>query len=243
MPQIKTLIHLHTDYSYDSDITLDALARFVAAEGIGCVAVTDHDCIEGAMRFRQLTDAKVIIGEEVSTRDGHLIGLFLEEHVRAGMSAQDTALAIREQGGLVLLPHPFIRAIGCGLGSVSWKIAHLVDAVEVNNGQNLLRTPDRRAERFADRLGLIKYVGADSHMTMSIAPCYQEMGDFTTPQAFLSALASANLVRGRHPLKFFAATGYRLVLHGLGLPLPGEFGLNFHAAGRAPAVATVRTSR
>ena len=79
MTGIKTLIHLHTDYSYDSDISLPTLADFVQRERIGCVAVTDHDTIVGAQRFRHETDAKVIVGEEVSTRDGHLIGLFLDE--------------------------------------------------------------------------------------------------------------------------------------------------------------------
>ena len=226
MGRVKTLLHLHTDYSYDSDISLDILVRFVEAEGIGCVAVTDHDTIDGALRFRRRTQAQVIVGEEVSTRDGHLIGLFLQERVRPGMSARQTAETIREQGGLVLLPHPFVQAFSCGLGDVSWQIVDLVDAVEVNNAQNFLRRPDRRARRFADRHELVKFVGADSHMSMSIAPCYQMMPDFDGPEAFLESLQSAELIRGRHPLAYFAATGYRLVRYYIGLSLSGGFGAN-----------------
>ena len=90
MRLIKTLIHLHTDYSYDSDISLDTLVRSIEAEGVGCVAVTDHDTIAGALQLRRRTNAKVVVGEEVTTRDGHLIGLFLHERVRPGMSARDT---------------------------------------------------------------------------------------------------------------------------------------------------------
>lgn len=226
MKRIKTLIHLHTDYSYDSNISLDTLAAFVESESIGCVAVTDHDSIEGALALRHRTDAQVIVGEEITTRDGHLIGLFLESHIRPGMSATDTAEAIRDQGGLVLLPHPFVRIFGCGLREKSWDILHWLDAVEVNNGQNALRRPDRAAERFADSHGLVKYVGADSHMTLSIAPCYQYMDSFSGPAGFLQSLATAELIRGKHSLAFFAATGWRLMRHYLGLPLGGDFGVN-----------------
>ena len=224
MRRVKTLIHLHTDYSYDSDISLDILVHFLSTENIGCIAVTDHDTIEGARRLRHLTDATVIVGEEVSTRDGHLIGLFLRERVRPGMPARDTAIAIRGQGGLVLLPHPFVRALSCGLGAASWEILDLVDAVEVNNAQNVLRRPDRAAERFAGVVGLPGYVGADSHMATSIAPCYQIMPAFDGPAEFLKSLRSAELCPGRHPLGFFVATGCRLIRHYAGLSLSGGFG-------------------
>ncbi len=226
MNRIKTLIHLHTDYSYDSDISLDQLARFVAEDDIDCITITDHDTIAGAQRFQNETDAKVVVGEEVSTRDGHLIGLFLEQRIRPGMSARDTALAIREQGGLVLLPHPFVRAFSCGLGETGGTMVDLIDAVEINNAQNFLRRPDRQAARFADQHGLVKYVGADSHMAFSIAPCYQFMADFASPASFLDSLSQASLIPGRHPLSYFAATGYRLMRYYMGLSLAGDFGVN-----------------
>ena len=227
MGQLKTLIHLHTDYCYDSDIGLDVLARYMKADGIGCIAVTDHDTIEGALRLRHMTDAKVIVGEEVSTRDGHLVGLFLHEYIKPGMSARDTAKAIREQGGLVLLPHPFVKVLSCGLQGASWQVVDLLDAVEVNNAQNFLRRPDRLAERFADKYDLAKYVGADSHMASSIAPCYQVMPDFVGPGTFLKSLASATLTRGRHPLAYFVSTGFRLACHMANLPVGGDFGANY----------------
>ena len=147
--RIKTLIHVHTDFSFDSDICPKTLATLAEQEGIGCVAVTDHDTLEGARRLTGMTSIRVILGEEVSTRDGHLIGLFLTHRVRPGMSARDTARAIREQGGLVFLPHPFVATFGCGLRHAAYDIVDWIDAVEINNAQNLLRRPDRRARRFA----------------------------------------------------------------------------------------------
>jgi hypothetical protein len=226
MTPLKTLIHVHTDYSYDSNISLADLAAVVESRRIGCIAVTDHDTLEGALRFRTMTNAKVIVGEEITTRQGHLIGLFLRERVRPGMSARDTALAIRAQGGLVFAPHPFVSAFGCGLQDAVWEIADLIHAVEINNAQNLLRRPDRRAAHFAKERKLPMFVGADSHDKESIAPCYQVLREFDGPAEFLSALEEAELFRGRHPIRYFTATALRLVRHYTGLGLPPGFGVN-----------------
>jgi len=223
---MKTLIHVHTDYSFDSNLSVDALAWYAQAEGIGCVAVTDHDTIEGAMQLARRTDIKVIIGEEISTSDGHLIGLFLKERIPPKMSARATAIAIREQGGLVLLPHPFAPAMLGGLGTIAWQIANLIDAVEVNNAQNLWRRPDRTADRFAENMQLLKFVGADSHSVESIAPCHQEMADFNGPHEFLASLRLARLARGRHPFSYFVRAAARVAMSLVGLPLPAGFGAN-----------------
>jgi len=227
---VKTLIHVHTDYSYDSNITVEQLARFVERAAFDCVAVTDHDSIAGARRLASLCDRQVIIGEEVSTRNGHLIGLFLSERVRPGMSPVETAKAIRAQGGLVLAPHPFVRLFNCGLAKAMWSLADWLDAVEVANAQNLWSRADRLAHRFAEAQDLPKYVGADSHMNTSIAPCYQVMPDAHDPQTFLHALREAELIRGRHPWWYFVSTGWRVALALGGLPLPGAFGANFARA-------------
>jgi len=223
---IKTIIHIHTDYSADSDISLDHLAHYATANGVGCLAVTDHDTIEGAKRMRHAAGVKVIVGEEVSTRDGHLIGLFLEEHIRPGMTARDAALAIKEQGGLVLVPHMYARVFGCGLRGVAGQILDLIDAVEINNGQSFTSRPDHLAFRFADRHGLVKFVGSDTHLPCSIGPCYQEMTDFNTPAQFLRSLAEATLVTGYHPLRYVLPMYYRAARHLLGLPFTENVGVN-----------------
>lgn len=225
---LTTLIHVHTDYSFDSDVSLDELANFAHTAGVGCVAITDHDTISGASRFAEIAPPglKVIVGEEVSTRDGHLVGLFLKRTVRPGMSAKETALAIREQGGLVLLPHPFVAAFGCGLREVAYSIVDLIDAVEVNNAQNLFTRPDRLALEFAQRFGLTMYCGTDSHSRTSLMPCSQILPDFDagSPKGFLNALRQAELRPGRHPLSYFAAAALRVARHSAGLPLPMGFG-------------------
>ncbi len=232
MGLVKTVIHTHTDYSLDSNTTLDALAWSVANERIGCIAVTDHDTIQGALRFRSMTDATVIVGEEISTQGGHLIGLFLHERVRPGLSVRDTALAIREQGGLVLAPHPFVRFYGCGLGKRIWAVADLLDAVEVNNAQNILGYPDNLASRFADQTGITRYVGADTHRSGTLAPCYQLLRPFDGPLDFLHALGTAHLVAGYHSLRYRATMVYTAVRAITGLGLPGDCGANARTPAR-----------
>jgi len=218
MKLIKTVIHIHTEHSSDCDVSLEALAWSVVNERIGCVAITDHDTIEGAVRFREMTNAEVIIGEEISPREGHLIGLFLQERIPPGLGVRETALAIRKQGGLVLVPHPFVRAFSCGLRDHLDLIADVIDAVEINNAQNLRRRPDRRARRYAQETGLVSYVGADTHLGGTLAPCFQMMRPFTGPADFLDALAAAELWPGRHSLRYFATMAHRVAWMLAGLP-------------------------
>jgi hypothetical protein len=235
MGLVKTVIHTHTDYSLDSNTTLESLAWSVANERISCIAVTDHDTIQGALRFRAMTDATVIVGEEISTRDGHLVGLFLHERVRPGLSARDTALAIREQGGLVLAPHPFVRFNGCGLRARIWSVADLLDAVEVNNAQNILRRPDNLARRFADQTGLVRYVGADTHQSGTLAPCYQLLRPFDGPRDFLQALGTARRVTGYHSPRYLATMVYTAARALSGLGMPGDYGANARLPARRSA--------
>ncbi len=227
MKTIKTVIHLHTDYSPDSDISAADLARFARAHDVGCLAVTDHDEIEGALRVREIAPCRVIIGEEVTTRDGHLIGLFLTDWIPPGMSAQETAEEIRRQGGVVLLPHMYARVFGCGLRSVAEEMINLIDAVEVVNAQHLSTAPDRRADAFARRHGLPRYVGSDAHLPSSIGPCYQMMPPFETPDEFTDALRRATLVPGYHPwLRYTLPMYIRAARYLVGLPFPAHVGVN-----------------
>lgn len=224
---VHTLIHIHTNYSFDGNISPEVLACEAKQAGIDCIAVTDHDTIEGAQHLASLDLVRVIVGEEVSTRDGDLIGLFLSRRIEPGLSVRETALAIKGQGGLVLVPHPFIRVLGRGIGSKIWDIVDLIDAVETLNAQNILRRPDREAERFARSMDFTSYVGSDAHMVGSVAPCHQLMPDFNDPAQFLDSLGQAQLIGRRHPWWYFVAAGYHTVLHLSGRPLPKGYGSNY----------------
>lgn len=239
MGLVKTVFHVHTDYSDDSNLSLDCLVHEARERGVGCVAVTDHDSIEGALTLadRVGDDLRVIVGEEISTRDGHLIGLFLRDLVEPGMSVRQTAEAIREQGGLVVVPHPYNRLFHCSLGDRVYDILDLIDAVEVANAQNLSPLPNRRSARFARRHGFPAVVGTDVHHRGYLDTCYQIMPGFEGPSGFVTSLGRARLHVRSHPLSYFLRTAWLITGGKLGLPLPAGYGAN---AGEVPVRSSTR---
>ncbi|GMU23012.1 MAG: hypothetical protein AMXMBFR13_30960 [Phycisphaerae bacterium] len=234
---LKTVFHVHTDYSFDCDTSVEALLAEAQAKGVGCLTVTDHDTIEGAraaVTAAAGTGIKVIVGQEISTAQGHLIGLFLHEPIEPWLPARRTAELIRRQGGLVVVPHPFNRMFGCSLREAVHDILDLTDVVEVCNSQNLLSGPNRRAMEFAREAGLPALVGVDSHQPGHLDSCHQFIEPFHTPREFLESVRRAHYIEGRHGLGYFAKVGWYTLLEKAGLPLPARYGRN--SSGRPVAV-------
>lgn len=176
------------------------LVRAAAERGLTHVAITDHDRIDVAFEARAAAPPglTVIVGEEVRTRDGDLICIFLERAIAPGLSAVETIAAAREQGGLVGIPHPFDRMRGSLLrDAATTSLAPLVDWVEVHNARLLGRGNERAAE-FALANGLPGAAVSDAHSIMEIGVAYVALdGDPSTPAGLLAALATAELVPGR----------------------------------------------
>src|SRR6266545_3621072 len=108
MTKLKVDMHTHSEYSPDSRTPLRAQAAAVKAAGLHAVCATDHNTIEGALRLRELADGfRVIVGEEVSSHDGEIIGLFLEKGVPRDLNAENTIAHIHDQNNLISIPHPF----------------------------------------------------------------------------------------------------------------------------------------
>ncbi len=235
---LKTVIHVHTNYSYDANTSPEELITTARRQGVDCLAVTDHDEIAGAFEARRLATAgprlvHVIIGEEISSTDGHILGLFLHERVPPGLTGEETAATIRAQGGLVLAPHPFSTLCDDSLLGAMERLAPLFDAIEICNAQNPLPWQDTRAARFAQRHGITAYVGADSHIRGYLAAACQLMPAFDGPAAFRAALRHAELCPGRFGPAYFATMGTRhLWVRLTGRVWPG-FGVNVPAVGQA----------
>jgi predicted metal-dependent phosphoesterase TrpH len=193
---------------------------------VGCITITDHDTISGARAMAAAAGPglKVIVGEEVSTTGGHLIGLFLHEEIEPGLSPRQTALEIKRQGGLVVIPHPFNWMFGCGLCGRLAEVIDLADAVEVCNAQNFWSVPNLRAERFARVHKFPAVVGVDIHHGDDLDACYQMMPAFHGPSQFLTSLRQAALVRGRHRPSYFIKTAWHVFLDRSGLGMPAGFG-------------------
>ena len=218
MRRIKVAIHLHTHHSWDSNLTPAALVAAARRAGLDCHAITDHNTIDGAFEARRVGDMRVIVGEEISSAEGHLIGLFLERPVPPGLSAEETIAEIRAQRGAVLAPHPFVTLCRNSLQAAIWHLVEQLDAVEIFNAQNPLPADDARAAEFARQTGLPGYVGMDAHVRW-LPATYQVMPDFTDSRSFLRSLRQAELLTSRVGLRYGAVMAFRHIWDRL---LPGR---------------------
>ena len=186
-------LHCHTSASFDSLATPRSVVRAAASRGLTHLAVTDHDRIDGALRARDAApeELTVIVGEEVKTADGDLIAVFIENLVPPGLSASETIAAIRDQGGLVGVPHPFDRLRGYGRksGADLAAIAEAVDWIEAYNARVIGGSANERAALFAREHGLPGICASDSHTVMEVGISYNAVaGDMSTPAGLLAAL-------------------------------------------------------
>ena len=141
----------------------------------------------------------MIVGEELRTAAGEIIGLFLTERVPMGISHVDAAKAIRHQGGAVYIPHPFdpMRRNLSEEALYELAEADLIDAVEVLNAKTSLSSLNRRAAEFAAEFGIVGGAGSDAHVPDALGAAYVEIDDFDSPIEFLAALGTG-LAIGHH---------------------------------------------
>ncbi len=164
--------HVHTRRSKDSMASPRDVVKAAVRRGLGAIAITDHNEVVGVEEVReevrrQGADLMVIPGEEVKTAQGDVIGLFISEKIPGGMDASETVDRIKEQGGLVVVPHPFDRKMRGALGNAIFDILGRIDYIEVMNG----RTPhwnNRRAVEFATQHGIRGLGGSDAHWPREI---------------------------------------------------------------------------
>jgi predicted metal-dependent phosphoesterase TrpH len=194
-------LHCHTSASFDSLAAPEAVVRAAAGRGLTHLAITDHDRIDGALRARDAAPGglTVIVGEEIRTADGDLIAVFLERAVEPGRSARETIEAVRAQGGLVGIPHPFDRFRGSMLRDPRLEaIGPLVDWVEAYNARVIAGDGNERAAAFARELELPGVAVSDAHSVVEVGVAYTRLeGDPSTPAGLLAALATLELVPGR----------------------------------------------
>jgi hypothetical protein len=209
---LRADLHLHTDSSPDSLISVPQLIQRCVAKDIDCVAVTDHNTTSGAFAVREAAPFKIIVGEEVKTSEGEIIGLFLSEEIPRDLSPEETVRRIKEQGGLVCIPHPFDRVRREPLRAAAReRILPHVDIIEAFNARVTFRSDNAKARDFAQEHDLAMSAGSDSHSLTEIGHAYVEMPDFDTPQQFLEALRQGRIVgRLSNPMVHLASTWSKL---------------------------------
>ncbi len=230
---ISVDLHLHTCHSHDCATPVERVIGGARRANLDCVAITDHNTIEGALQLRASGELRVIVGEEIGTSEGELIGLFLIEPVPKGLSPLETIARIKEQGGLVCIPHPFGRKrVSANLELGAWRdgrfvpsrdvvranrilnedVLSRVDLIEAVNSRTFFRNSWTAASRLAEACGLSVTAGSDAHTVREIGRSRVEMPDFTDAESFLKAIADARPFGVRSSLLIHFASMYARVV-------------------------------
>jgi predicted metal-dependent phosphoesterase TrpH len=197
-PFVLCDLHLHTEHSFDCAVPVVELLDYAEAQGLGAIAVTDHNVFSGAQEAVELARRRrlvVIPGEEVKTRTGEVIGLFLQEEIRRGMTMEETIAAIRDQGGVVYLPHPFDRLHTIPDASTLHRLLAEIDVFEAYNARLLFEGMNDEALRFARKYNLTMGAGSDAHVLQGVGTGLVRMRAFESPEEFLISLRTAEILR------------------------------------------------
>jgi predicted metal-dependent phosphoesterase TrpH len=200
---VRVDLHLHSHYSHDGRSSLEELIDRCAECGLDRIALTDHNTVEGALALAKLAPDLAIVGEEVKTREGEVIGLFINSLLRAYMAPEDVMDMIHDMGGLTYMPHPFDRHRAHFSPE---RIVELADRIDIIETYNAWCEPaaNQAAARMAIDLGKVSATGSDSHAARELGRSWMEIGDYSTPADFLDKLRDA-----RHVITAGSGTGRR----------------------------------
>lgn len=198
---IRVEMHCHTRYSPDAFITERQMLRRCRQKRIDCVFVADHNTMKGVSEFAQKLPLKIVPGQEIRTGNGEVIGLFLQEEIQPGLHLEETVERIKNQKGIVYLPHPFdeFRRSAVKLED-AMKVRNDIDVLEVFNSRTFNPKYNVMALDFAREHDIAVAVGSDAHHYLELGNSYMEMKDFNGPESFLVNLRGATYVTRKSPL-------------------------------------------
>lgn len=207
--RIDVDLHMHTNHSHDCATPVEVLLETAKVQGLGAIAVTDHNLVSGAHEAAAKADeygVKIIIGEEVKTKDqGEVIGLFIEEQIPKGVTLQEAIADIKRQGGLVYVPHPFDRMHSVPDYKHLLEVLEDIDLIEVFNPRVAFSAFNDEAARFAAKYRIVAGAGSDSHVAQGLGSVRINMYDFEGPEEFLESLREADIARSPSSLVYVQA--------------------------------------
>ncbi|MCL5882401.1 MAG: glycosyltransferase [Actinobacteria bacterium] len=196
-------LHMHTSFSGDCVTTPEELLAACEESGLAAIAVTDHNTIAGGLAVAQLAPAgmHVIVGAEIKTSEGEIIGLYLKEEIPKGLTAEETISRIKAQGGLVYVPHPFDPLHLTPTYELLARNAADIDILEVFNPRITFTTFNEKARRLARKYDIPGGAGSDCHVVQGIGTAMLSLRKFSSPQELLASLREADIIRsGKSPL-------------------------------------------
>ena len=197
-PVIDVDLHMHTDHSGDCATPVEVLLATARDQGLGAIAVTDHNEVSGALDAAEKAEdygVKVIVAEEVKTKEqGEVIGLFIKEKIPRGMTLAETIAEIKRQGGLVYVPHPFDRMHAVPDYEHLLDIVDDIDLIEVYNPRVAIGAFNEEAQRFAEKYRIPAAAGSDSHVAQGLGTVRNRMPDFDGPEEFLASLRQNHII-------------------------------------------------
>ncbi|MRG85074.1 PHP domain-containing protein [Salinibacillus xinjiangensis] len=189
-------LHCHTHYSHDSLLNKWFYLFMFKLRNIHVVAITDHNELEGAKKFKPFLEKrgiKVILGEEVFTSKGEIIGLFIHNKIQPNLSPKETMLEIKKQGGLVYIPHPYDKKrykTVLNEEEIATNI-DLIDFIEVHNGRNIKTEFSDKQLAIGNKYGKTSLIGSDAHTFIELGRNFNIMDEFHDPNSFIKSAKKA----------------------------------------------------
>jgi predicted metal-dependent phosphoesterase TrpH len=216
--RINIDLHVHTKYSKCAILNPAEIEPLALKRGLDAVAITDHNTIDGALEVKNHAKRiKVIIGEEIKTTKGEIIGYFLNKQIPPFLTPEETIKEIKRQGGLVSVPHPFDRLRSSRLETKTLeKILPNIDMIEIFNSRDILTGQDFGLIEKACQMGTIPVAASDAHLSVEVGKSYISIEDFETAEDFLENIKKSQYVKRKSPfwvhlvtkaLKFYKKKG------------------------------------
>lgn len=194
----KVDLHTHSAASPDGGITQDQYRRALDSGLLDCIAVTDHNDIDFAMSLRETLGERIIIGQEIMSTAGEIIGLFLEKRIPAGLTPLETVQHIKDQGGLVYIPHPF-ETVRKGLHPAELEpITNHIDLVEICNGRAFLQNRSSQTVVWAKLNRVTGVASSDAHGYKGLGRTYMQLSALPACETML-ALCARGVPRTERP--------------------------------------------
>ena len=208
----KIDLHTHSVASADGGLSLRQYRKVIETGLLDCIAITDHNSIDFATQAKEALGARIIVGEEIMTSLGEIIGLFLDEAIPAGQTPAETIAAIRKQDGIVYIPHPF-ETIRKGLHPATLeKIASEVDILEACNGRAFIQNRSQQALLWAKLNGIASAASSDAHGIRGLGRTYTTMSEVPTRDNLISLLSTGSMHTSRPAVTSLLYPKYHKVL-------------------------------